>query len=164
MFNLSAGVYYKELSNLITTEKSIYFLSELENWRESIVTGGTGKVKGLELMLRKNHGSLTGLISYQYSKSTRNFNDINNGNEYLYEFNCPHDLTVFINKQITDKLSLSLVWNYKTGLPYTPVLGRQVVQNPQTEEYYEAFIYGERNSATMKNYHRLDIGLRYETL
>jgi hypothetical protein len=39
-----------------------------------------------------------------------------------------------------------------------------MILNPHTNEYYEAFIYGERNSAKMKDYHRLDIGLKYETL
>jgi hypothetical protein len=73
-------------------------------------------------------------------------------------------LTIFINRKITDKLSFSLVWNYQTGLPYTPVLGRQNLLNPYTNEYYEAFIYGERNSATMRDYHRLDVGVKYETL
>ncbi len=73
-------------------------------------------------------------------------------------------MTIFINRKINNKLSFSLVWNYQTGLPYTPVLGRQMILNPHTNEYYEAFIYGERNSAKMKDYHRLDIGLKYETL
>ncbi len=164
MFNISLGAYHKELSNLIASEKSVYNLSELENWKQSIETGGTGEVIGLEFIIKKNYGDWTGLISYHFSKSTRKFDNINSGKEYLYEYNRPHDLTIFINRKITDKLSFSLVWNYQTGLPYTPVLGRQNIIDPQTNEYYEAFIYGERNSTTMRDYHRLDIGLKYETL
>jgi hypothetical protein len=164
MFNLSIGVYHKELSNLIASEKNVYDLAELENWKQSIETGGTGEVNGLEFMIKKNYGVWTGIISYHLSKSTRTFDNINGGNEYFYEYNRPHDLTIFINRKITEKLSFSFVWNYQTGLPYTPVLGRQIILNPHTNEYYEAFIYGERNSATMKDYHRLDIGLKYETL
>jgi hypothetical protein len=30
--------------------------------------------------------------------------------------------------------------------------------------FYEALIYGDRNSAKMKDYHRLDLGLSYSTL
>ena len=164
MFNLSIGAYHKELSNLVASEKNVYDLSELENWKQSIETGGTGKVNGLEIMAKKNYGDWTGLISYHFSKSTRKFDNINVGKEYLFEYNRPHDLTIFINRKINNKLSFSLVWNYQTGLPYTPVIGRQVILNPHTNEYYEAFIYGERNSATMQDYHRLDIGLKYETL
>lgn len=164
MFNISIGAYHKELSNLVASEKNVYDLSELENWKQSIETGGTGEVNGLEIMAKKNYGDWTGIISYHFSKSTRKFDNINVGKEYLYEYNRPHDLTIFINRKINDKLSFSIVWNYQTGLPYTPVLGRQVILNPYTNEYYEAFIYGERNSATMKDYHRLDIGFKYETL
>ena len=164
MFNVSIGAYHKELSNLIASEKNVYDLSELENWKQSIEIGGTGEVNGLEFMIKKNYGDWTGLISYHFSKSTRKFDNINGGNEYLYEYYRPHDLTIFLNRKITDKLSLSFVWNYQTGLPYTPVLGRQNIIDPFTNEYYEAFIYGERNSSRMRDYHRLDIGLRYETL
>ncbi|MDD3686638.1 MAG: TonB-dependent receptor [Bacteroidales bacterium] len=164
MFDISIGVYHKELSNLVASQKNVYDLTELENWKQSIEIGGIGEVNGLEFMLKKSYGKWTGLISYHLSKSTRIFNNVNNGNEYFYEYNRPHDLTIFINKKINDKLSFSLVWNYQTGLPYTPVLGRQMILNPHTNEYYEAFIYGLRNSATMKDYHRLDIGLKYETL
>ena len=164
MFNVSVGVYHKELSNLIASQNNVYDLSELENWKQSIETGGTGEVNGLEFMLKKSYGDWTGLISYHLSKCTRKFDNINSGNEYLFEYNRPHDLTIFINRKINDKLSFSIVWNYQTGLPYTPVLGRQMILDPHTNEYYEAFIYGERNSATMKDYHRLDIGLKYETL
>jgi hypothetical protein len=164
MFNVSFGAYHKELSNLIASQRNVYDLSELENWKQSIEIGGTGEVNGLEFMIKKNYGDWTGLISYHLSESTRKFDNINGGNEYLYEYNRPHDLTIFLNKKINDKLSLSIVWNYQTGLPYTPVLGRQNIIDPNTNEYYEAFIYGKRNSSTMRDYHRLDIGLRYETL
>lgn len=164
MFNVSIGAYHKELSNLIALEKNVCDLSELVNWKQSIEIGGTGEVNGLELIIKKSYGVWTGLISYHFSKSTRKFDNINGGNEYLYEYNRPHDLTIFLNRKITDKLSLSFVWNYQTGLPYTPVVGRQIIIDPFTNEYYEAFIYGERNSARMRDYHRLDIGLRYETL
>lgn len=164
MFSLNIGVYDKELYNLITSEKNVYYLSELENWKQSIETGGVGKVYGLEFMFKKNCGKWTGLISYHLSKSTRKFNNINDGKEYLYEYNRPHDVSIFINRKINKKLSLSLVWNYQSGLPITPVLGRQNVVDPHTNEIYEAFIYGERNSSKMKDYHRLDIGLKYETI
>lgn len=164
MFNVSLGAYHKELSNLIASQKNVYNSSELENWKQSIETGGTGQVNGFEFMLKKNYGNWTGLLSYHYSNSIRMFENINSGNEYLYEYNRPHDLTIFINRKINDKLSFSLVWNYQTGLPYTPVIGRQIILDPQTNEYYEAFIYGERNSATMKDYHRLDIGFKYKTV
>lgn len=164
MFNISFGGYHKELKNLITAKNNVYNLSELENWKQSIEIGGTGKVNGLEFMIKKNYGQWTGLISYHFSKSVRMFDNINSGNEYLYEYNRPHDLTIFVSRKINNKLSFSIVWNYQSGLPYTPVLARQIILNPHTNEHYEAFIYGERNTARMKDYHRLDLGVKYETL
>jgi hypothetical protein len=91
MFDISVGVYHKELSNLVASQKKVYDLTELENWKQSIEVGGIGEVNGLEFMLKKSYGKWTGLISYHLSKSTREFNNINNGNEYFYEYNRPHD-------------------------------------------------------------------------
>ncbi len=168
MFNVGIGVYSKQLSNLVASQKNVYNLDELENWKESIEINGTGVAKGLEFSLRKNYGLWTGMLSYHLSKSTRQFANINNGNEYLYEYNRPHDFTIFINRKITEKISLSISWNYQTGLPYTPAIGRQMILDPYSspyeQEYYEAFVYGERNSETMRDYHRLDIGMKYESV
>jgi hypothetical protein len=46
-------------------------------------------------------------------------------------------------------------------LPYTPVIGRQLTPSLSYDDdgrpfMYETFIYGDRNSSRMKNYHRLD--------
>jgi hypothetical protein len=62
-----------------------------------------------------------------------------------------------------------MAWMYQTGLPYTPVAGRQLTPSLEPDENgeyinYETFIYGERNSARMKDYHRLDIGLTLNKL
>ena len=62
-----------------------------------------------------------------------------------------------------------MAWMYQTGLPYTPVIGRQLTPSLEPDENgvyinYETFIYGERNSARMKDYHRLDIGLTLNNL
>jgi hypothetical protein len=119
------------------------------------------------LMLRKNYGRWTGIISYHLSHATRQFENINDGKEYLYEFNRPHDFSIFVSRDLNEKWTFSVAWCYQSGLPYTPVVGRQMIFDPDNEDgynYYEAFIYGERNSEQMKAFHRLDIGFTYKTL
>jgi hypothetical protein len=55
------------------------------------------------------------------------------------------------------------VWVYQTGLPFTPVIGRQYIPS-EYGGFVEALIYGERNSVRMKDYHRLDLGLACEKI
>lgn len=166
MFSFSIGAYHKEMSDLITS-KAIYFdAASLKNWENIIEKDGKGKVQGIELMLKKNYGRWTGIASYHYSKATRQFDNINNGENYIYAFNRPHDFSIFLSRELNEKWAFSIAWCYQSGLPYTPVVGRQMLLDPNREEgynYYEAFIYGERNSKQMKPFHRLDIGFTYKT-
>jgi hypothetical protein len=58
------------------------------------------------------------------------------------------------------------VWIYQTGLPFTEAIGRQYIPSVIDDRlgndfFYEALIYGERNGARMRDYHRLDVGLTW---
>jgi hypothetical protein len=137
-------------------------------WRSKILGGGIGKSMGIELLVRKSVGNWTGFASYAWSHTTRQYPDINKGKEYLYEFDRPNTASLNINHRFNEKWSVNLTWIYQTGIPYTPILGRQLTQTTYSDingnyGYYEVLLYGERNSARMKDYHRLDIGVTLNT-
>lgn len=176
MFSTELNVYYKEMSNLATYKEGYINLKGDIDWPSRIETGGKGTSYGVEFFIKKNYGNWSGSLGYAWSHTTRQFDNLNYGKEYLYEYDRPHSLTFMLNRKLGKKWDFNLTWVYQTGLPYTPVLGRQYtpslnldydtddmwVQNPVGQEfYYEALIYGERNSARMSDYHRLDIGLNY---
>lgn len=178
MYSTEVNLYYKEMCNLATYKEGFVNLKGDVDWAQRIETGGKGLSYGLEFMLKKEYGDWTGSLSYTWSKTTRQFDEINNGKEYTYEYDRPHSLSLMINHKLGKKWDFNLTWVYQTGLPYTPVLGRHYTpslnldyQNdniwdfdPTGEEfYYEALIYGKRNSARMSDYHRLDIGFNYTT-
>lgn len=155
-FQAEANVYYKELNQLSTYKEGYSNLMGDGGWRSKIEAGGSGIAKGAELLVRKTKGNWTGFVGYTYSNSTRKYPGINGGEEYLFEYDRPHSISITVNRQLSKKWSFNLSWVYQTGLPYTPVIGRQLT--PADGEYEEAYIYGERNSARMKDYHRMDIG------
>jgi len=166
LFEVNA--YYKELYNLATIKEGYSGILGDENWLSKIESGGSGTAKGIEFLFRKNTGRIKGFASYTLSNSTRQYENINNGEEFLFDFDRLHSLSLSLNYDINDKLNLNVSWVYQTGLPYTPLVGRQITPytNNNTHgsnEYYDVFIYGDRNSEKMKDYHRLDIGLTYST-
>jgi hypothetical protein len=74
-------------------------------------------------------------------------------------------LSISLNRKINERWTFNASWVYQTGLGYTPVVGRQLTPVVSSSVLYtEEFIYGERNSARMKDYHRLDIGFTLNTL
>ncbi|MEA1876656.1 MAG: TonB-dependent receptor [Bacteroidota bacterium] len=169
MFDTELSVYHKTMNNLATYKEGFTNLIGDTDWRSKIIAGGKGESMGIEFLIRKSIGDWTGFASYAWSHTTRLYPEINKGLEYLYEFNRPHTASLNINRRFNDKWSLNLTWVYQTGLPYTPVVGRQYTLNTKPDAngnfgYYEALLYGERNSAHMKNYHRLDVGVTYNTV
>lgn len=169
-YNIELNVYRKELNNLATYKEGYSNLLGDGGWRNKIETGGIGKSKGVEFFIQKNNGKWTGFLAYTYSKATRHFEKINKGNEYLFDFDRPHSGSININRRLSEKCTASFTWVYQTGLPYTPVLGRQYTFGLSTDHgsiddlYEEVLIYGERNSARMQDYHRLDVGLSWKTI
>jgi hypothetical protein len=169
IFYSEINFFLKKLQNLVTYKEGYSTLKGDENWQTKIEPGGKGNVQGCELLVKKNSGKWTGFTGYTISKATRQYPNINNGKEFLFDFDRLHSFSISSNYKINEKLTLSLSWIYQTGLPYTPAIGRQYVPSLDPDEkgeyfYYEALIYGERNSERMKNYHRLDMGLNYETV
>lgn len=114
------------------------------------------------MLIKKVKGKWTGFAAYTYSKTTRLFPGINKGKEYLFDYHIPHALSINLNRNINNKWHFGLNWVCQSGLPYTPVLGRQ--EFIDGDSFGEALIYGERNSERISVYHRLDLGLTMNTL
>jgi len=113
---------------------------------------------GLEVMLRKNEGQLTGWISYTLSKSQqqtpgRNASEtgINNGEWYNSLYDKTHNVAVTGNYTLTKKWSFGANFALQTGQPVT-----------YPTSYYEyrginVPSYGLRNENRLPLYHHLDI-------
>lgn len=163
---LEINAYDKTLRNLATLQEGYTSIAGDEYWKNKITGNGRGKSRGVEVSLSKKSGTWTGFLNYTYSMANRKFSAVNNGEKYTYDFDRPHVATLNVNRNLGEKWSMSAVWTYQTGLPYTPAIGRQYspwFDAAMDEDYnYETLIYGEKNSARMKPYHRLDVSAQYQ--
>lgn len=165
MISAELVFYYKTMTDLATYREGFSNLPGDMDWRSKVETGGSGTAKGMELLINKNAGALTGFISYSLSNATRRYPGIDGGREFVFDYDRPHRFAISANYKINDKLSVSATWTYMTGLPFTPAVGLTTIPPLSPgEDYEKALLYGERNSARMRDYHRLDVGLTYETL
>jgi hypothetical protein len=165
-FTSEISFYYKDMYNLSTYKDGYTSLTGDNNWITKVETGGKGRSLGMELLIRKNLGNWTGFISYVRSKTTRQFLNINGGKQYLFDYNRPNNLSINLNRKFNNNLNLNLVWIYQSGLPFTEAIGRQYIPSVIDDKegndfFYEALIYGDRNGARMRDYHRLDVGLTW---
>jgi hypothetical protein len=168
--------YYKTMDNLIEFKDGASFLGgESENWEDKIVTDGKGRSYGLEVLLQKKVGKTTGWISYTWSKTERQFSNLNQGRYFPYRYDRTHDVSVVFQHTFSPKTTLSATWVYGTGNAITLATAGY---NLQVYDYRTRFdgtefspegyiqnekvhLYGERNGYRMEAYHRLDINASF---
>jgi len=149
MLEVSGEVYYKNYKDVIDFRDHAVLL--LNKYLEGEIRIGKGYSYGIETMVRKNEGKLTGWISYTYSRSFRLIKEINNGNRYPAPYDKPHTINMVANYSISKRVDVSATWVYATGLPVTLPTGRAVIGNAIIP------IYSDRNAYRMPDYHRLDV-------
>ncbi len=153
MFETSVEVYYKWMQNVIDYRNgaNLFFSSEIEG----DLVYGQGRAYGVEFYLRKTRGRLTGWISYTLSRTLRQFDQINGGEEFPARQDRIHDFAIVAQYDINPKWKFSANFVFNTGDAVTFPSGRYTVDG------VVAPYYTERNGYRMPNYHRLDLGLTW---
>jgi TonB dependent receptor/CarboxypepD_reg-like domain/TonB-dependent Receptor Plug Domain len=154
MFETSVEVYYKNLQNQIDYRNGANLI--LNNKVESQLVFGKGWGYGAEFLIRKKYGKLTGWISYTYSKTERQFKDIDNGLPFLAKQDRPNNIAVVGMYELSPHLTFSATWIYYSGNAVTFPSGRYVIDG-NVVPYYT-----ERNGYRMPDYHRLDVGVTWQ--
>jgi hypothetical protein len=145
--------YYKKMSNTLELRDGadIQFNEAIE----AQVVVGQGRAYGAELFIRKQTGKTTGWVGYTLSKSERQANYINNNEWYSFRFDKTNYLTVVLNHQFTNRMSLSGNFIYSTGEAFTQASQRYSILGGTQPSIY----YGARNNARFPAYHRADVSL-----
>jgi TonB dependent receptor/CarboxypepD_reg-like domain/TonB-dependent Receptor Plug Domain len=149
-YELTLETYYKTMLNQIDYSDGADIFSN--DAIETQLLFGRGRAYGMETMLRKKTGRLTGWISYTLSKTERKIDGINNNNWYNARQDRTHDVALVGMYQLNRKWNLSASWIYYTGDAITFPNGKYTV-GAQTVYYYT-----NRNGYRMPVYHRLDLG------
>lgn len=152
-YETSFEVYYKDLKNQIDYKNGAELV--YNSTVESELVFGRGWAYGAELLLKRNFGRLNGWLSYTWSKTMRQFDEINAGNPFPARQDRTHDISVVGMFDLTEKIKLSATWVYYTGNSVTFPSGKYELEG-QIVGYYT-----ERNGYRMPDYHRLDFGLTW---
>ena len=155
MFEASIEAYYKEMSNLIEYKEGVLPEDNTNSSSDDAFVFGDGDSYGIEVLVKKNKGKTTGWIGYTLSKTTRYFDEINNGISFPAKYDRRHDLSITATHKLNNKWTLSSVFVYATGNSITLPTERYIIgSNVYTE-------FTSRNGFRMEPYHRLDLGATY---
>ena len=150
----SAEIYYREMGNLIDYKDNADLF--LNRQIETQLLRGKGRSYGVEFLLEKKTGKLSGWISYTLSRTTRQIDGINNNLPYPVTFDKRHNLSVVLSYK------LSRAWDFSSLFKFTS--GGYITIPEGSFQYYGAAFnyYTSRNGYKIPPYHRLDISFNYK--
>ncbi len=121
---------------------------------------GNSESKGIEFILQKKGKIYNGWISYAYSFSDNQFEELNESEKYPSNQDQRHEVKI-VNIVSYKKFEFSAVWIYGSGRPYTSPLGNFRIDNPGNGDI-EVLYVSDINSFRLPEYHRLDISVIYK--
>ena len=160
VLDISLEGYYKRMYNYLDY-KSGAVLTMNEHLADDVVRT-RGRSYGVELMLRKLSGRLTGWVAYTWSRAQlqemqdRGLETINGGAWYNAPHDKPHDVKLVGNYKFTHRYSISFNLDYSTGRPVTIPVGQYLYGNALR------LMYSERNAYRIPDYFRLDLAFNIE--
>ncbi len=156
-FLASIEAYYKAIDGV--TEYSLRFMPTREGttYAENFFTG-TGYSTGVEFLVQKKFGNLTGWVSYTLGEVKNKIAIY--GNNYFPAAQDVSNEFKIVALYDYKKWSFSATWLFASGRPYTAPDGAYTVNLLNgTEKVYIDF--GSKNSSRLPDYHRLDIAVNY---
>lgn len=163
-YETSIEAYYKPMYNQIEFKPGaeLFFNQNLEN--EMIF--GKGLSYGVEVFGKKKFGKLTGWIGYTWSRTTRQFDELNQGEAFFFRYDRTHDISLVGTYQFNKKWSGTMVFVYGTGnaatLPtsrYAYRAGYDLEKNEPKFTFVD--LYDKVNDFRLPAYHRLDVSFTY---
>ena len=153
-YEFSSEIYYKEVQNAI--DYRVGAEVNFNPYVEGDLIFGSARAYGLELMLKKRIGRLTGWLSYTLSRVEKKFDEINDNSFYPARQDRTHDFSIVGMFDITENINIAATWVYYTGSAVTFPSGKYMIDG-MVVNYYT-----ERNGYRMPDYHRLDFGINWK--
>lgn len=155
LFTLEA--YYKWMNNLTEYREGANLILN-DNFEQELLQG-RGTSWGLELLLKRDEGRLTGWLGYTLAFSQRHFEALNGGQPFWAKYDRRHDFSAVGIWEIAERLSFSAVYAYLSGSRFTPQVGQYLYPMPDLSGVEIIPIYAARNSTRLSPASRLDVNL-----
>ena len=159
-FLFDTEIYYKQLNNL--SEYTLRFAQSFfdNSGFQEFFYNGKGYSRGVDFLIQKKYGKLTGWFAYSLGETRYNFPVYGNGyfpanQDVTHEFK-----SVLTYKPLRD-LTISATWIYATGKPFTEPIGAYTLETPNSGKM-NFIVVDKKNNARYPDYHRLDLLAKYD--
>jgi hypothetical protein len=157
----SMEVFQKDLKDLIEFSRRFVVSGDHPRNRRIMPVDnffiGTGEARGIELLVQKKRGQLTGWLGYTLGRVDYTFPAMNNGEAFPASHDRRHEINLVTRYQI-GVWSLAATWVFASGSPYTAPVSQYFV--PLLDGSSQSYIHvSDKNSHRFPDYHRLDFSV-----
>jgi hypothetical protein len=152
--------YYKKLNHLseYTLRFAPSFIDQAEY--QQFFYKGEGYSRGIDFLLQKKYGKLTGWIGYTLAETRYHFPVYGDG-YFAANQDVTHEFKIVATYKPVRDFTLSATWIYATGKPFTEPIGAYTLNTPNNGNM-NFIVVGEKNNARYPDYHRLDLLAKYD--
>lgn len=152
--------YYKDYTRLVTVNRNKVDQSDPD------FVEGTGAAYGVESSMQYDAGTFYAQLNYTFAKVTNTVD----GFTFPPRYDRQHQINISSGLQPFNKMWLRMHWEFGSGLPYTPLAGfySELQVDPNrlrsfiSDSVKNQAVFGDKNSARLPLYHRLDASISYE--
>jgi hypothetical protein len=159
MSKFTAEVYYKNFNRVVEFKEGT--ITMLNPDIESDLLQGKGFAYGAEVLLQRTEGKWQGHISYSYTKSFRQFDELNQGEIFPTRFDRTHSFNLYSSVDVWKRFTFSALFIASSGNRFTPIIGRYLMPNAGYTDIDALPIYTKRNAVVLDPNFRVDINLIY---
>ena len=151
---ISVNAYFKRLYNQVEYKGDMFDFFNSKYDLDSHLLKGDGWNYGLNIMLHKQSGRLTGWVSYSLGRALRRFDNKDYSGTYPANHERIHEMNAVCTYRLK-KVEIAGTFIYASGIPFTApqyyyVSAGQIISKP-----------GEHNACRMRPYMRLDLSVTF---
>jgi len=156
-------IFYKKMFGLIHYKRGAFYLTTaLKNWEEIVHSDGTGTAYGMETMIKKTAGKISGWAGYTWSKALRRFPALYDGKPFPFRYDRRHKIDLVLQYRLKPGKTFSASWVYMSAPPVNIPLERMVLPEEFGSQVFlmDYTITYPGRYVRLEPYHRLDVSYR----
>ncbi len=156
VWRVSCELYYKRLFNQVEYSGNVFDFIYSSYSFENALLCGNGYNYGLNLMVEKRKGRVTGWLSYAFGRALRRYPGTELPDRYHAIHERPHELNAVATVKLGRRWNIGATFVAASGNPYTKVERFYLISDHVVADY------GEHNAERLPMYMRLDLSVNYD--
>lgn len=154
-YQISMSLYWKKLYNQVEYNGTVFDLINDDYTLTRQLLHGYGENYGVNIMLSKCTGRLTGWVSYAYGKTKRRYPLEGMNEVYPANHDRPHEIDAVVTYSLPKHWSFGATAVVCSGTPFTAPKFIYIMNGNIMSQY------GKHNSSRLHTYSRVDISVNY---